>query len=385
MPKRGASPIDPERLRATVAHLSSFPTRNSNTPEYLAAVQWLKAQYAAIDGLKVQLFEFDLPAGPRVPQVKTIPQVVATLPGEIEDRVMISAHLDSYNLQGIEMPAPGANDNISGIALTLELARILSTQKWRHSLTFIAFGGEEQGLVGSRALAQYAREQEWRITGLLNNDMVGSSSNLLGQFADRTVRCFSPSDAKRNESREMARLMEWLVASKTTFDEPFFAPHHLRHRHHQSSFHVKLVLRHDRFGRGGDHTPFNEVGFPALRLTERCEEYTRQHTLDDVITAMDFDYLAGVAGVNLLTASALAQSQPAPTDVKILRNQSHHTTLQWQGDPTNTYATYWRETNVAEWQHCQHVTGLETTLEKTSKDDYIFAVGAVGGIPVEAS
>ncbi|MBA3727328.1 MAG: M20/M25/M40 family metallo-hydrolase [Armatimonadetes bacterium] len=357
--------IDPERLQATVEKLASFHTRNTFSPTLNDAADWLAGEYRKIPGVQVELMTYTPPKGRRIPEEKEVVQVVATLTGEDDRALIVGGHIDSLNLQGgIDGRAPGANDDASGTALALEVARAMAGRKWKHTLKFVGWTGEEQGLHGSRAMAKKARAEGWKIDAVLSNDTVGSSSNRNGQKDDKRVRVFSEaSDSHR--SRELARFIAWLVR--------------------EDKFGVKLVFRKDRFGRGGDHSPFNDEGFSAVRFVEVHEEYTRQHTEDDLPEHMDFSFLANVAGVNLRVLSALANAGAPPSDVEIDRRQGHDTTIKWVAVLGTEYMVYWRETTSPTWQSSRKVGAVsQTTIEKVNKDDHVFAVGAVGGIPVEA-
>lgn len=362
------SQIDSARLRATVERLSAFHTRNTLSEGLNEAAAWLAAEYRKIPGVEVELMEYTLPRGRRVPEDKQVVQVVARLRGEDDAIVLVGGHLDSLNLQAdaVSGRAPGANDDASGTALALELARVMSQHKWKHTLMFVGFTGEEQGLHGSRALAKRAKSEGWKIIAMLNNDTVGSSGNLNGQSDDRRVRVFSD-EAQAHNSRELARYIEFVV------------------RQNMPDFGVKLVFRRDRFGRGGDHSPFNDEGFDAVRFVEVHEEYTRQHTPDDLPEFMDWQYLSKVAGANLVAMASLANSGPPPSDVRIDMRQGHDTTITWKPSPEVRYVVYWRETTSPIWQGFREVGNVDrATIEKINKDDHVVGVSAVGGVPVIA-
>lgn len=365
--------VTPQRLKATVERLASFHTRNTLSAELWEAAEWLRGEFAKIPSVRAELMRYTLPRGRRVLEEKEVVQVIARIPGKDERVVLVGAHLDSLNLQADPLSgrAPGANDDASGVALLLELARCLATRKWQHTLMFVAFTGEEQGLHGSRALATQAKQQGWKLDAMLNNDTVGSSSNKLGQKDASRVRIFSD-DTGHAHSRELARFIEYVTRGQIPLGK-------------KATFGAKLVLRKDRFGRGGDHSPFHDAGFPAVRFVEVHEEYTRQHTLDDLPSYMDWNYLANVTRMNLLAVAALADAGPAPTSVQIVRDQSHDTTLRWQRSPGVRYVVYWRETGSAVWQGSAAVGEAATyVVQRINKDDHVFAVGAVGGVPVEA-
>ena len=377
VPEDLAKQVDQKRLRETVEKLAAWNDRNTNNPTLAEAAKWLADQYSAIQGLQVELMPYKLPKMARVPVEKEVVQVVATLKGETDRRIIIGGHMDTINMadreSGLAARAPGANDDASGTAVALELARIMSQKKWRNTLVFVAFSGEEQGLYGSRALAARAVSEGWKIDAVLSNDMVGNVRSGNGQKNDKQVRVFSAeftganADDKRHHSRELARVIEYLT------------------RESVDNFGVKLVFRNDRFGRGGDHTPFMQAGFNAVRFTEAQEDYGHQHTKDDLPQHMDWKYLANSAKINLVAMAHLGDADLPPTNVRIDRSQGYDTTITWNGAPGGRYTVYWRETTSPVWQGSVRLGAVETyTAKRLSKDDYVFAVGSVGGIPVEA-
>ena len=286
--------------------------------------------------------------------------------------------MDSLNLQAEDVAtgrAPGANDDASGTALALELARVMAGNEWNQTIVFCGFSGEEQGLNGSRAIALRAKAENWKLEAMLNNDIVGSSENRAGMKDTTQVRVFSDEfdptppnpDRLPHISRELARLAEWVA------------------RRDLPNFKIRIVLRRDRFGRGGDHTPFNENGYNAIRFCEMVEDFTRQHNADDLPEAVNPDYLANVTRANLVTLASLANAGPGPTNVRYNTRQGHDTTLNWTATPGTKYAIYWRETESPSWTGYKEVGEVATaTIEKVNKDHHFFGVGAVGGIPVPA-
>lgn len=369
--------IRSDALRATVEKLASFQTRNTLSPTLVEAAEWLAAEFRRIPGMQVELMKYVAPRGQRIPEEREVVQVVATLPGKTDRRVLVGGHLDSLNI-GVDPAtgrAPGANDDASGVALTLECARAMAARQWENTLVFVGFTGEEQGLLGSRALAEKARREGWNIEAVLSNDTVGSSGNKTGQKDQKRVRVFSDEfdptpasdDRPAHNSRELARFVEFVTRGKV------------------SGFGVKLVLRADRFGRGGDHTPFAQNGFDAIRFIEVHEEYSRQHTADDLPEHMDWNYLANVTRLNLAALMALAEAAPRPTNVRIGRDQGHDTRLTWRAAPQVGYVVYHRDTASPVWEKSIEVGPVsEFTVAGVNKDDHFFAVGAVGGVPVLA-
>ena len=360
--------VDPARLEAMVRKLASFPTRNTLSTGLTDAVNWLAGEMRAIPGLDVEVMEYVAPKGRRVPEPVKVVQLVVTLKGETDRTVLIGGHIDSLNLQVDPKvgPAPGANDDASGVACAMECARLMAGKKWKNTVKFVAFSGEEQGLLGSTALAKRAIDEKWKLEAVLSNDTVGSSGNLAGLKEPGMVRVFSE-EGEGHESRELARFCEWTV--RQSFED----------------FRIKLVLRRDRFGRGGDHTPFVAQKFNAVRFVEVHEEYTRQHTPEDKPEHMDFGYLAKVTRANMACLSALANAGQAPTGVQVVRDQGHDTTVTWVTQPGVEYEVFWRDTASAVWQESV-VAGAQgkLTIKGVNKDDWVFGVAAVGGIPVEA-
>lgn len=377
--------VDPKRMRADVEKLASFLTRNTNSETLHEATAWLASRYNEVTGCEAEVMRYHLEPSRRVPEAIDPSQVIGRRKGSSDRWVMVGGHMDSLNLQVDAKTgrAPGANDDGSGTMVALECMRVLASLKSPVGLMSVGWSGEEQGLLGSRALAERCVKEGTRLEAVLSNDTVGSSSNKNSQKDAKHVRVFSDEPWSRlpkpaegfdvgpevnAQSRELARFMEWIT----------------RGRIHE--FGVKLVFRRDRFGRGGDHTPFHDHGFPAVRLVEVHEEYTRQHTPDDLPEHMDWAYLANVARLNALTLASLMQADPGPKNVKIVRDQSHDTKITWAGEPDVCYTVFWRETTSPVWQDTLNVeANIDATIKKVNKDDYIFGVGSVGGCPMPAT
>ena len=369
--------VSVDHLKATLTDLATYPTRNTSSPGLTKAADWVAGEFRKIPGLKVEIMEYAVKKGRRVPDDKTVVQVIAILPGETDRRVLVGGHLDTINLGGDPLTsiAPGINDDGSGVALTLESARILSQKKWHNTLVFVAFSGEEQGLFGSAALAAKAKEEKWNLEAVLSNDTVGSSRAAGNVKDNKRVRLYSEElpPLKRGEvgvehnSRELARFIEWNSRGKLGGFTPW------------------LVFRKDRFQRGGDHTPFNNVGFTAVRFVEAIEWLEHQHTEKDTLEWIDFGYLSNVTKMNILTLESLASAGEAPTAVMYEAKQAHDTSLRWKPSPGVKYVVYWRETSSPTWQGVQPVGEADRAVVKgKNKDDHIFAVGAEGGMPVSA-
>jgi Zn-dependent M28 family amino/carboxypeptidase len=313
--------------------------------------------------------------------------------------VVISGHLDSRvsDIMNATSEAPGANDDGSGVAAVMEAARLLSRHRFAATIVYAVLSGEEQGLYGGKVLADYARTRGWRVEADLNNDIVGNTTGLNGVHDATHVRIFSegtkavetPGEADRRRynggevdspSRNLARYMEALSGR------------------YVAGLSVRMIYRTDRHGRGGDQVRMVEAGYPAVRLTEAAENYTRQHqdvrvedgiAYGDVIGGVDFPYLAKVTALNAVTLAALASAPAPPTGVKISGAVSDDTTLSWQPAPgAARYRVWWRPTTAARWTFARDAgAATKLTLKDVVIDDWFFGVSAVaaGGFesPVE--
>jgi hypothetical protein len=374
--------VSAERLGEIVRRLEAFETRNtlsdtvSATRGIGAARRWIHDEFRrASPRLQVSYDSYTIPAGGRITREVELRNVVAVLPGRSPRRLYVSGHYDTvarsaegggFTWAAGDNPAPGANDDGSGIALVIELARVFagSGLDFDATLVFIAFAGEEQGLVGATRHAQRAAAEGWVIDAVLNNDIVGGTTAGNGLADSRTVRVFAegPEDSP---SRQLARYIRDVAAR--------YVPSHT----------VRLIARHDRFGRGGDHTPFNQQGWAAVRFTEAMENYSRQHTVDDTAEGVDPEYLARNARVNAaaLASLALAPAAPGVTTQMLGRGRTgYDATLRWRPSPGAAgYRVVWRETWANDWQFSALV-GMDTTvaLPGLSIDDYVFGVAAIG-------
>jgi hypothetical protein len=379
--------ISAERLGQTVRRLAAFETRHTlsstDTPGrgIGAARQWIHDEFEAMSPrLQVSFDTYQVAAqGQRLGRDFELRNVMAILPGRSPRRVYVSGHFDTvariegagFDWSAGDNPSPGANDDGSGTALTMELARVLSQSgvEFDATLVFIALAGEEQGLVGAALHAQKAMADGTRIDAVLNNDIIGGSLGGTGLTNSRAVRVFSegPEDSP---SRQLARYIHRVAAR--------YVPAH----------EVRLVARHDRFGRGGDHTAFNQHGFAGVRFTETHENYARQHTIHDTMEGVDPEYLARNARVNVAAAASLALAPPAPgasTEPQcrpaLGRGQSgYDATLRWcPSSGAVAYRVVWRDTWSLDWQH-ERIVGNVTTfsLPDVSIDDFVFGVAAIG-------
>ena len=396
-----------ERVEADIRRLAGFGTRNtfsdtlSDTRGIGAARRWIKAEFdrisASCGGCYEVVYQRSLVTGedsPRIPQDTWVVNVLAIKRGAVAPNryVIMSGDIDSRASNGSdgESDAPGANDNASGMAGAIEAARLLAGHEFGSTVVLAGLSGEEQGLWGGRHMARVAREEGWEIAGVLNNDMIGNITGVDGVVENNTFRVFSePTPATDTEqdharyrvyggevdgpSRQLARYVA------RTADE--YVP----------NLDPIMIYRLDRFGRGGHHRPFNDAGFPAVRIMETHENYVRQHqnirtengiAYGDVVEGVDFDYAAKMTALNAAVLAQLAWAPPAPSNVLIGGAVRPSTTLEWEAvnDPRLVgYKVYWRDTTAPRWERSRWV-GARTsfTLEGLVIDNYLFGVAAVG-------
>jgi len=404
--KKMVTEVKSENLEATVRKLVSFGTRHtlsdtkSDTRGIGAAQHWIKSEfdkYALSSGgrLTSTIDYFMIKAdGKRITNDSQLGNVMATLKGTdpTDDRVLIiSGHLDSRatDVMDIKSDAPGANDDASGVAAMMELTRIMSKREFPFTLIFVAVTGEEQGLYGARHLAEFAKESKWNVVAMINNDMIGNSLSSGTSLRDNTkVRVFSETipyleteaEAKMRKStnrdndspsRELARYI------KTVTNQ------------YVDQLDINLVYRNDRFLRGGDHTPFCQNGFTAIRFCEMNENYDHQHQnvrtennikYGDLPEFMDFEYMKKVTCSNLATFCNLAWSPKAPLNVGIeVKELTNFSTLVWkapEGKPVYGYHILIRETSAPQWEKTIFVKDTKAEIPY-SKDNFFFAVQSV--------
>ncbi|SDK31503.1 Peptidase family M28 [Catalinimonas alkaloidigena] len=398
--------VSAENIEAIVRKLVSFGTRHtlSDTTSKKrgigAARAWIKSEmerYATASNgrLQVTYDAFVQPAdGRRVPQPTTLKNVLATLKGTDpnDPRIyIVSGHYDSRasDVMDAKIEAPGANDDASGTAVAMELARVMSQRSFPATIIFVAMVGEEQGLYGATHLAERAREEGWHVDAMITNDIVGNSYGMeTGLKDNRSVRVFSEG-VPAAETEESARIRTSVGGEN---DSP--AREVARYmkevgERYVPQLDVKLIYRRDRYLRGGDHTPFSREGFAAVRVTEMNEDFTRQHQdirteegvdYGDLPDFVDYDYTQKVARMNLATLANLASAPGAPQQVGIVTaNLTNRTTLRWEAPEGKAPAGYYvlmRETTSPFWEQKFYVTGTEDTLDY-SKDNYFFAVQSV--------
>lgn len=407
MIRKMADDISAKRIEANIRKLVSFGTRNtlsdakSETRGIGAARRWIKSELdrCARDSggrLQVAFDEHLAPVSRRIPQPTTIVNVVATLPGTqaaSKDRIyVVSGHYDSIPSSPTdpEQDAPGANDDASGTAVVMEMACVMSKHEFDATLVFMAVAGEEQGLIGARFWAERARAQGLNIAGMITNDIVGNTKGFDGTVVKDRVRLFAEGVPA------VSPLPEAVLAALRTGGENDLPTRQLaRHikasaEQHIPHMKVDLIYRRDRYLRGGDHIPFLESGYPAVRFTEPNENWRHQHQnvrvedgvqLGDLPDFVDFDYTANVARVNTAAFASLALAPAAPQDAEMenLRLENN-TTLRWKANTEPDIAGYrivWRETTSPFWQWSQDVGNVtRETVIGVSKDNFQFGVQA---------
>ncbi|MTI19690.1 M28 family peptidase, partial [Fulvivirga sp. RKSG066] len=399
--------VSADRLENDIEKLVSFGTRHtlsdttSDTRGIGAARRWIKSEFEKIskecDGcLEVQYMRNLVKGDPetRIREDVEIVNVLAIQRGtKYPNRyVIMSGDIDSRVSDPLNATddSPGANDNATGMAGALEAARVLSQYEFASSIIYVGLSGEEQGLFGGKHMAEYAKEKDWEIIGVLNNDMIGNIEGVNKVVDNRSFRIFSEPTPVTETERErrmrrfyggevdgISRQLARYIHSMTTTYMPEMKP--------------MMIYRLDRFGRGGHHRPFNDQGFAGVRIMETNENYTRQHQdlreengikYGDVIEGVNFDYAAKLTAVNAISLAGLAWAPPSPTNVEIAGVVEPSTSLRWQStDDDNLvgYKIYWRATTAPQWEHSRFVGKVsEYLLENVVIDNYLFGVAAVG-------
>lgn len=394
---------DPARLRADVEKLVAFGTRHTlssaTDPKrgIGAARNWGAGEFARISkacgGCLTVSRIADRFEGPRAPAGVIVENILAIQKGTGDPAhvIMIAGHIDSRvsDPMNFTADAPGANDDASGTALVIEAARLLSKQKHRATIVYALLSGEEQGLWGGKLLARHAKEQDWQVAALLNNDIVGGTHGLDGTIVDNRVRVFS--EGIRASEDLAAQLARRGIGGEDDGPSRALAKAAIRAgtANPAIGLEVLAVRRPDRFRRGGDHLPSLELGYPAIRFTVGIEDYDHQHQdlrtengrkYGDTVDEMDFAYLARVTALNVALARELADAPPAPASVSIDGAVSSDTTVGWTPVAhAITYRVYWRRADRNDWTNSRVVPGgaTDTLLEGVQIDDHFFGVAAV--------
>jgi len=400
--------VSAERIQRTIEKLVSFQTRSTISAQDPASIaaghgigaarEWIKSEFERYSRdcggcLEVKTDSFTEPAAERIPSPTEITNVYAVLKGTDSENakriVLVTGHYDSRNSDTLDISgvAPGANDDGSGTAVSLECARVLSKMKFPATIIFLTVAGEEQGLDGSSHFAKLAKSEGWNIEAALNNDIVGGDRS--PQQDSSVVRVFSegvPAGASETDlrlirnlggesdspSRELARYVAEVGRTYPDDVKPM------------------LIFRLDRYLRGGDHISFNQQGYAAVRFTEFRENFNHQHQnvrtedgteFGDLPKFVNYDYVANVARLNAATLASLASAPAAPANVRIItRKLENDSTLTWQPSPGGRAAGYellWRSTTAPDWEHSQSLGNVTQFTSPLSKDNVVFAIRAV--------
>nr|WP_243618971.1 M28 family metallopeptidase [Aliidiomarina sp. B3213] len=403
-----------DRIERDIQTLVNFGTRHtlsetkSDSRGIGAARRWIFEEFERISqacgGCLEVYYSSDVISGTtRIPDPTEVVSVVAIQRGKTDPNryVMMSGDIDSRvsDVMDATSDAPGANDNASGLAGTLEAARVLTQYEFNGSIVYAALAGEEQGLFGGRILAAQAQEEGWRLHAVLNNDMIGNIAGINGVVNNTTARIFAEG-TRMNEtadeatlrrftggevdspSRNLARYIDWIADRYIT------------------NLDTMVIYRLDRFRRGGHHRPFNDLGYPGVRIMETNEHYDRQHQdlrnedgrhYGDTIDYVDFDYAAKLTALNAVSLASMAWAPAPPTGVEISGAVSPDTTLTWdaprteEDDNIRGYKVYWRYTDQPQWQFSKEFGKVtEATLENVVIDNYFFGVASINNEGIES-
>ncbi|WP_186756510.1 M20/M25/M40 family metallo-hydrolase [Echinicola salinicaeni] len=404
--------ISPDQLKTYIEGLVSFGTRHSLSKDQdqrgiEEARQYVLRQFKSFEtqsggrlSSKIDYYTIEAD-GRRIPNDVRMGNVMATLKGTdpADDRIfVVSGHLDSRvsDIMNAEDNAPGANDDGSGVAALIEMARIMSKRTFSATIIFVTVSGEEQGLKGAAHMAKMAKEENWNLAAMINNDMIGNSASSGTMLRDNTkVRVFSEG-VPMFETEEMERLRKYTNGENDSRSRQLARYIKETGERYIDQLEVKLVYRNDRFLRGGDHTPFSQQGFTAVRICEFNENYHQQHQdlrtengiqYGDLPEHIDYEYLRKNTGINLAVLASLASAPSVPQEVGIDVSQlTNSTSLKWQAPAAGKAKGYYvlmRETSSPVWEKKFYTKNTTITLPY-SKDNYFFAVQAVGSEDTES-
>lgn len=401
------SKVSAQNIEKDIRKLVSFGTRHtlseteSDTRGIGAARRWIKLEFEKISDqcggcLEVSFQSRIISGESRIPNATEVVSVIAIQRGLHDPNryVVMSGDIDSRvtDVMNATSDSPGANDNASGVAGTLEAARVLSKYSFSGSIVYAALAGEEQGLFGGKIMAETAQKEGWRIKAVLNNDMIGNIEGVNGVINNTTARIFAEGTRQTeteqeartrrftggevdSPSRNLARYIDWMADR--------YIP----------NLDTMVVYRLDRFRRGGHHRPFNDLGYPGIRIMETNENYNRQHQdlrtengiqYGDTIEGVDFDYAAKLTALNAVSLAGMAWAPSPPGSVEIKGAVLPSTTLFWaaankrQNPQLKGYKIYWRLTDAPQWQFSRYVGNVtEFTLDNIVIDNYFFGVASV--------
>ncbi len=397
--------VSSERIKNDITKLANFGTRHtlsdtiSNTRGIGAARRWIKGEFEKISKncsncLDV-FYQKDLVkkgANQRITKDVWVVNVVAVQKGtkNPNNYIIMSGDIDSRitDPNNYTDDAPGANDNATGMAGAIESARVLSKYKFENSIIYVGLSGEEQGLFGGKGLAKYAKEKGWNIVGVMNNDMIGNIKGVDGVIDNRTFRIFSE-PVPPTETEKQRRARRFYGGEVDGISRQLARYIYKTTKTYMPEMNPKMIYRLDRFGRGGHHRPFNDAGFPGIRIMEAHENYTQQHQdirtengieYGDRIKFVNFEYAKKLTAVNAINLASIASAPPSPKNVGIGGIVQASAKFSWDKvKGAKGYKIYWRDTTSPTWDHFKYVENInEFTLKGIVVDNFFFGVSAIG-------
>ena len=399
--------ISAKRIEQDIRKLVGFGTRHtlsetkSDTRGIGAARRWIKSELEDISKacggcIKVYFQSQTIQGEKRIPDATEVVSVIAVQTGSTDPNryVMMSGDIDSRisDIMNFTDDSPGANDNASGVAGIIEAARVLSQYKFNSSIVYAALAGEEQGLFGGKILAETAKKEGWRLKAVLNNDMIGNIAGINGVINNTTARIFAEG-TRYTETDAQARTRRYTGGEVDSPSRNLARYIDLMADRYIPNLDTMVVYRLDRFGRGGHHRPFNDLGYPGVRIMETNEHYDRQHQdlrvedgvkYGDTIDGINFEYAAKLTALNAVSLAGMAWAPSPPAKVAIKGAVQPSTTLSWaalnknQNKQLAGYKIYWRYTDAPQWQYSKFVADVtQYTLENVVIDNYFFGVASV--------
>jgi Zn-dependent M28 family amino/carboxypeptidase len=405
--------VDVERIKNDITALANFGTRHtlsdtiSNSRGIGAARRWIKSEFDKISKdckgcLEVfyQKNYFTQKDGARIIKPTWINNVVAIQRGKkFPNRyIIMSGDIDSRisDPTNYKDDSPGANDNASGMAGTIEAARVLSNYEFDSSIVYLGLSGEEQGLFGGKGLSEYSKKNKWEIIGILNNDMIGNIEGVDGVIDNRTFRIFSE-PTPPNESEKERKARRFYGGEVDGISRQLARYIHRTVKKYMPEMNPLLIYRLDRFGRGGHHRPFNDMGYAGVRIMEAHENYNRQHqdiriedgiNYGDVLEGVNFKYAKKLTAVNAINLASIAWAPPAVKSLSIGGVVEPSVKFRWVAVDNNTvkgYKIYWRDTTSPIWQNSRYIGNVsEYTLDGIVIDNFLFGISTVGKNGIES-
>jgi len=405
--------VNVERIKSDITVLADFGTRHtlsdtiSNSRGIGAARRWIKSEFDKISKdckgcLEVfyQKNYFTQKDGARIIKPTWINNVVAIQRGKkFPNRyIIMSGDIDSRisDPTNYKDDSPGANDNASGMAGTIEAARVLSNYEFDSSIVYLGLSGEEQGLFGGKGLSEYSKKNKWEIIGILNNDMIGNIEGVDGVIDNRTFRIFSE-PTPPNESEKERKARRFYGGEVDGISRQLARYIHKTVKKYMPEMNPLLIYRLDRFGRGGHHRPFNDMGYAGVRIMEAHENYNRQHqdiriedgiNYGDVLEGVNFKYAKKLTAVNAINLASIAWAPPAVKSLSIGGVVEPSVKFRWVAVDNNTvkgYKIYWRDTTSPIWQNSRYIGNVsEYTLDGIVIDNFLFGISTVGKNGIES-